>query len=185
MYGKSSSSSKVCLYSKWSEDRFVVVQHSVKLYVLTECFSRRILRLRTTAIDLIHSERVSTLTSSFFAHRLAYSSSCQSSGAMNMRQVPCISGPCSKDLSVLYYVLYWDHLSLYGLMERTEILNQSSCKVGDHGKNLESRVAANLLCNWRFWKQQKGYCYRKCMANLCIESTEGFYLRQTSGSNCC
>ena len=42
--------------------------------VLTECFSRRILRLRTSAIDLIHSERVSTSTSSFFAHRLAYSS---------------------------------------------------------------------------------------------------------------
>ena len=35
--------------------------------VLTECLSRRILRFRTPAIDLIHSERVSTLTS-FFAH---------------------------------------------------------------------------------------------------------------------
>ena len=35
---------------------------------------RRILRYRTTAIDLIHSERVPTSTSSFFAHRLAYSS---------------------------------------------------------------------------------------------------------------
>ena len=42
--------------------------------VLTECLSRRILRFRTSAIDLIHSERVSTSTSSFFAHRLAYSS---------------------------------------------------------------------------------------------------------------
>ena len=31
---------------------------------------RRILRFRTSAIDLIHSERVSTSTSSFFAHRL-------------------------------------------------------------------------------------------------------------------
>ena len=49
-----------------------------------------------------------------------------------LRQVPCILGPCSKDLSVLYYVLYWDHLSLYGHMERKEILNPSSCKVGDH-----------------------------------------------------
>ena len=28
--------------------------------VLTECLSRRILRFRTSAIDLIHSERVST-----------------------------------------------------------------------------------------------------------------------------
>ena len=42
--------------------------------VLTECFSRRILRLRTLAIDLIHSERVSTSTSSFLFHRLVYSS---------------------------------------------------------------------------------------------------------------
>ena len=38
-------------------------------------------------------------------------------------------------------------MSLYGHMERTEIVNQSSCKVGDPGKDLESRVAANLLCN--------------------------------------
>ena len=66
---------------------------------------------------------------------------------MNMRQVPCILGPCSKNLSVLYNVLYSDHLSLYGHMERKEIFNQSSCKVGDHVKDLESRVAANLLCN--------------------------------------
>ena len=42
--------------------------------VLTECFSRRILRLRTSALDVIHPERVSTSTFSFFAHRLAYSS---------------------------------------------------------------------------------------------------------------
>ena len=88
---------------------------------------------------------------------------------MNMRQVPCILGPCSKDLSVVYYVLYWDHLSLYGHMERKEILNPSSCKVGDHVKDLESRVAANLLCNWRFWKQQNEYSYRKCMATPCTE----------------
>ena len=44
-------------------------------------------------------------------------------------------------------VLYWDHLSLYGHMERKEILNPSSCKMGDHVKDLESRVAVNLLCN--------------------------------------
>ena len=36
-------------------------------------------------------------------------------------------------------------------MERKEILNPSSCKVGDHVKDLESRDAANLLCNWKFW----------------------------------
>ena len=42
--------------------------------VLTECLGCRILRFRTSAIDLIHSERVSTSTSSFFANHLAYSS---------------------------------------------------------------------------------------------------------------
>ena len=42
--------------------------------MLTERLSRRILRFRTSAIDLTHSERVSTSTSSFLAHRLAYSS---------------------------------------------------------------------------------------------------------------
>ena len=83
-----------------------------------------------------------------------------------MRQVPCILGPCSNDISGLHYLLYWDHLSLYGHMERTEIVNQSSRKMGDPWKDLESGVAANLLCNWRFLKQQNGYSYRKCMATL-------------------
>ena len=42
--------------------------------VLTEGLNRAILLYRRSAIDLTHSERVSTSTSSFFAHRLAYSS---------------------------------------------------------------------------------------------------------------
>ena len=42
--------------------------------VLTECFSRRILRFTTSPMDLIHSERVSSSTSSFLAHCLAYAS---------------------------------------------------------------------------------------------------------------
>ena len=42
--------------------------------VLTECFSRRILRFTTSPIDLINSERVSSSTSSFLAHYLAYAS---------------------------------------------------------------------------------------------------------------
>ena len=135
--------------------------------VLEECFSRRILynwnivacdvntnklktlRFRTSTIDLIHSERVSTSTSYFFAQRLAYPSYASViiiSGAMNMIQVTCVLDPCSKDLSVLYYVLNWDHLSLYGHMEHTEIVNQTSCKVQDPGKDPGSRVAANWLC---------------------------------------
>ena len=60
-------------------------------------------------------------------------------------------------------------------MERTEIVNQSNCKVGDSGKGLDSRVAANLLYNWRFWKRQNGYSYRKCMVSPCIENTEWFF----------
>ena len=61
----------------WRLERSLTTSGSLKMdscLVLTECLSRRILRFRTSAIDLIHSERVSTSTSSFFAHRLAYSS---------------------------------------------------------------------------------------------------------------
>ena len=42
--------------------------------VLTECFSRRILRFTTSPIDLISLERVSSSTSSFLAHCLEYAS---------------------------------------------------------------------------------------------------------------
>ena len=38
--------------------------------VVTAFLTRRILRLRSSPIDLIHSERVSSSTSSFFAHSL-------------------------------------------------------------------------------------------------------------------
>ena len=41
---------------------------------VVKVLSRRIIRFRTLAIDLTYHERVSTSTSSFFAHRLAYSS---------------------------------------------------------------------------------------------------------------
>ena len=61
----------------WRRESSPTISGSVKMdscLVLTECFSRRIPRFRTSAIDLIHSKRVSTSTSSFFAHRLAYSS---------------------------------------------------------------------------------------------------------------
>ena len=40
----------------------------------TRVLCRKILRFKTSAIDLIQSEKVSTLTSFFFAHRLAFSS---------------------------------------------------------------------------------------------------------------
>ena len=158
--------------------------------LLIECFSRRIIHLRTSVIDLIHSERVSTSTSSFFAQRLTRSSH----ESMIMPKFWChkyergslyFGSSLSKDLSISYYVLYWDHLSLYGHMESTEIVNQSSYKVRDPRKDLESRVAADLLCNWRFWKQHNGYSFKKCIATPCIERTEGFYFGRTSGSKCC
>ena len=59
---------------------------------------------------------------------------------------PVILGPCSKDLSVLYYVLYWDHLSLYeyGQLERTEIVIRSSPK-----NNLKNKIT--LLKNTDFF----------------------------------
>ena len=61
----------------WRRESSVTTSGSLKMdscLVLTECLSRRILRLSTSPIDLIHSERVSSSTSSFFAHRLAYAS---------------------------------------------------------------------------------------------------------------
>ena len=42
--------------------------------MLTESLSRQILRFSTSPIDFIHSERVSSSTSSFFAQRLLYAS---------------------------------------------------------------------------------------------------------------
>ena len=104
---------------------------------------------------------------------------------MKMRQVPSISGPCAKHLSVFGYGRYWDHLSLYGHMERIEIQNHSRNKVWDSEKDQRSLFAADLLCSWKFWKQPNGYSYKKCMATPCIENMEGFYFGQISDSTCC
>ena len=104
---------------------------------------------------------------------------------MKMRQVPCISGPCTKHLSVFGYGRYWDHLSLYGHMERIEIQNHSRNKVWDSEKGHRSLFAADLLCSWKLWKQPNGYSYKKCMVTPCIENMEGFYFGQISDSTCC
>ena len=56
----------------WRRENSLTKSRSLKMdscLVLTECFSRQFY-----VLDLIHSERVSTSTSSVFAHRLAYSS---------------------------------------------------------------------------------------------------------------
>ena len=104
------------------------------------------------------------------------------SGAMKMRQVPCISGPCVKDLSVFGYGRYWDHLSLYGYMERIEIQNHSRNKAWDSWKDHWSLFTADLFCNWKFRKQLNGYSYKKYMATPCTESMEGFYFERISDS---
>ena len=60
--------------TKFSWRRKRALKHqSYWCVVLPECFSRQILRFRTSAIDLIHFERVSTSMSSFLAHRLVHS----------------------------------------------------------------------------------------------------------------
>ena len=60
----------------WRRESSLTTSVSQKMdscLVLTERLSRRTLRFRTSAIDLTPSERVSTATSSFLAHRLVYS----------------------------------------------------------------------------------------------------------------
>ena len=55
----------------WKRESSLTKSRSRKMdsdLVLTECLSRRILRFTTSAIDLIHSERVSNSTSSFLTH---------------------------------------------------------------------------------------------------------------------
>ena len=101
---------------------------------------------------------------------------------MKMKQVPCISGPILKDLSVFSYGQYWDYLSLYGYMEHIEIQNHSRRKAWDSGKDHWSLFAAELLCNWKFCKQSNGNCYKKYMSTPCIEILEGFYFGWISDS---
>ena len=102
-----------------------------------------------------------------------------------MRQVLCISGPCSKDISVVSNIHYCDHLSIHSHMERTDTLNQSSTKVlkktfemkllqicfviEDFGSNLTVITRRN---GWRFlvlkiWSDfdLDGFFYSKCFLN--------------------
>ena len=65
----------LCLWGLWQNSNGSLTKSgSLKIdscLVLTECFGRQILRFRTSVIGLIHSKRVSTSTSSFFANRMA------------------------------------------------------------------------------------------------------------------
>ena len=66
-----------CKKSSWRQESSWTTSGSRKMdsdLVLTECWSSLILRLSTSPIDLIHSERVSSSTSSSLAHCLAYTS---------------------------------------------------------------------------------------------------------------
>ena len=117
--------------------------------MLAECLSIQIIGFRTSAIELIHSERVSAMAAPFVAKRLAYSLHVEflchkyESGSH-------ISGFCSRDLSVLCHARYLlKHLSLHGDMERTETLKKSNYKVGILRKTSE----VSLLQTWYVVKE--------------------------------
>ena len=61
-------------------------------------------------------------------------------------------------------------------MERTEIVNQSSCKVGDPGKYLESRVVAILLCNEDFGCNRTGIAIGNAWRLLVLKVRRDFIL---------
>ena len=138
----------------WTRESSLTTSVSLKIdycLVLTDCFSRRVLRFRTSPIALIHSQRVSTSTSFLFAHRLA----CSSHASMIMPKFWCHDyetgflyfGPLLK--RSLRFILrtilrspvtIWSHCA-YRNIESEQL------QVWDHGKALESRVATNWLCN--------------------------------------
>ena len=165
----------------WRRESSLTTSGSLKMdscLVLTECFSRR---FRTSAIDLIHTERVSTSTFSFFAQRLAYSSHAY----MIMPQFWCHK----YETDSLYF---WSLLKRYLSFILRTIL-RSPVTIWPHGAyrnceselqgggpvkdpKLESRVAVSLLNNWRFWKQQNRFSYRKCMATPWMKVRRDFIL---------
>ena len=131
--------------------------------VLTECLSRRSLRFRTSVIDLIHSERVSTSISFFFAFRLTYSSN----ASMIMSKFECHE---YETVSMYFWSLLKISLSIIIHTKLRSTLTKwphgayRNCESEqlqgwDHGRDRGSRVAASLLYNWRFWKQLNKYTY--------------------------
>ena len=105
---------------------------------------------------------------------------------MKMRQVPCISGPCAKHLPVFGYGRYWDHLSLYGHMERIGIQNHSRNKVCDSEKDHRSLFAADFLCSWNFGSNRTGIAIRNAWRLLVLKIWGGgVYFGQIYDSTCC
>ena len=141
----------------WRRESSLTTSGSLKMdscLVLTECWSRQILRFRTSEIDLIQSERVPTSTSSVFAHRLTYSS--HVSMIMQNVLVPLILDMFPVTI-LRSPVTTWPH----GLWNcESEQLQ---------GKDLGRRVAANLLCNWGFWSNRTGIDIRKAWRLLVLK----------------
>ena len=94
---------------------------------------------------------MSSSTSSFFAHRLAYALH----ASMIISKFRCHEnetgslyvGPLRKRSRKLSFRTILRSLSLCDHMEHTETMSQSRNKVGDSEKDFGSRVAADLLCS--------------------------------------
>ena len=102
-----------------------------------------------------------------------------------MRQVPCIFGPYSKDLSVLYYVIYRDHLSLYYQMKPTEVVSQSSCKVWLLGKTLEVELLQTYFVIEDFGSNLTSNAIGNARRLLVLKVRMDFYFGRTSDLKCC
>ena len=98
----------------------------------------------------------------------------------------CSSGPCANHLSVFGYGRYYDHLSLYGHMERIEIQNHSRNNVWDFQKDHRSLFAVDLLFNWKFWSNQNGIAIRNAWRLLVLKVWRDFTLiGHIFDSTCC
>ena len=95
---------------------------------------------------------------------------------MKMRQVPCISGPCTKHLSVFAYGRYWDHLSLYGHMERIEIQITAGTRSGILGKTIEVYLLQTCFVTETFGSSRTGIAIRNAWRLLVLKICRYFTL---------
>ena len=122
--------------------------------VLTECLRRRILRLSTSPIDLVHSKRVSSSTSSFLAHCLAYTSHASmmiskfwchenETGSLNFEPL------CKRSLSFSFLTILrspvttWPH-GAYSLFEKS-----------DENNAADKAIVLRLFIYWRVKSSQR------------------------------
>ena len=157
--------------------------------VLTECLSRRILRFTTSPIDLIHSERLSSSTSSFLAHCLAYASHASMiiskfwfyenvTGSLNFG--PLRNGYLSFSFCTILRspVTTWLH-GAYRNSETGQVQGR-----GFWERLLES-IYFRLLLSLKFWEQLSEFSFRKCVVTPCFESMGDFYFGQIFDSKYC